>query len=121
MWPFPRDVQEETVEEAEPSARNVQHHVSFARQEADRVPEEGEIARAIEVLNRGKRVAILAGHGALGARDELIELAELLGAPIVKALLGKGAVPDDHPLTTAASACWARDPRSRPSRNATRC
>ncbi len=97
---IPTDVQEETVEDAEPSARNVQHHVSFARQEGERVPEEGEIARAIDLLNRGKRIAILAGHGALGARDELIEIAELLGAPIVKALLGKGAVPDDHPLTT---------------------
>ena len=52
------------------------------------------------MLNRGKRIAILAGQGALGARDELIEIAELLGAPIVKALLGKGVVPDDHPLTT---------------------
>jgi pyruvate dehydrogenase (quinone) len=74
--------------------------VSFAHQESERVPEEPEIARALEILNRGKRVAILAGHGALGARDELIEVAELLGAPIVKALLGKAAVPDDHPLTT---------------------
>jgi pyruvate dehydrogenase (quinone) len=53
------------------------------------------------VLNRGKRVAILAGHGALDAREELIEVAELLGAPIVKALLGKAVVPDDHPLTTS--------------------
>ena len=50
----------------------------------------------------------LAGHGALSARDELIEVAELLGAPIVKALLGKAAVPDDHPLSIAASVCWAR-------------
>jgi len=64
------------------------------------MPEEPELARAIEILNRGKRVAILAGHGALHARDELIEVAELLGAPIVKALLGKAVVPDDHPLTT---------------------
>ena len=97
---IPTDVQEETIEEAEASTRNVQHHVSFARQESERVPEEQEVARALEVLNRGKRVAILAGHGALGAREELIEIAELLGAPIVKALLGKSAVPDDHPLTT---------------------
>jgi pyruvate dehydrogenase (quinone) len=97
---IPVDVQEQTVEEAEPSARNVQHHVSFARQEGERAPEEPEIARALEVLNRGKRVAILAGQGALGARDELLEVAELLGAPIVKALLGKAVVPDDHPLTT---------------------
>jgi pyruvate dehydrogenase (quinone) len=97
---IPTDVQEETVEAAEPSARNVEHHVSFARQESVRVPEEPEIARALEILNRGKRIAILAGHGALHAREELIEVAELLGAPIVKALLGKAVVPDDHPLTT---------------------
>ena len=95
---IPTDVQEEEVGAAEPSMRNVQHHVSFAHQEGERVPEEPELARAIEILNRGKRVAILAGHGALHARDELIEVAELLGAPIVKALLGKAAVPDDHPL-----------------------
>ena len=97
---IPTDVQEETVEGAEPSMRNVQHHVSFAHQESERVPEEPEIARALEILNRGKRVAILAGHGALDAREELIAVAELLGAPIVKALLGKAVVPDDHPLTT---------------------
>jgi thiamine pyrophosphate-dependent acetolactate synthase large subunit-like protein len=97
---IPTDVQEQEVEDAERSTRNVQHHVSFARQEGERIPEEPEIARALEILNAGKRIAILAGHGALGARDELIELAELLGAPIVKALLGKDVVPDDHPLTT---------------------
>jgi pyruvate dehydrogenase (quinone) len=97
---IPTDVQEQDLEEDERSTRNVQHHVSFARQEAERVPEEGEIARALEILNRGRRIAILAGHGAVNARDELIEVAELLGAPIVKALLGKAAVPDDHPLTT---------------------
>jgi thiamine pyrophosphate-dependent acetolactate synthase large subunit-like protein len=96
---IPTDVQEEEVEEAERSMRNVQHHVSFAHQESERMPEEPEIARAIEILNRGKRVGILAGHGALHARDELIEVAELLGAPIVKALLGKAVVPDDHPLS----------------------
>ncbi|HEV7610210.1 MAG TPA: thiamine pyrophosphate-dependent enzyme [Steroidobacteraceae bacterium] len=97
---IPTDVQEESLDEVEASTRNVEHHVSFARQESERVPEEPEIARALEILNRGKRVAILAGHGALDARDELLEVAELLGAPIVKALLGKAVVPDDHPLTT---------------------
>ena len=44
-------------------------------------------------------IAMLVGQGALGARDEVIEIAELLGAPIVKALLGKAVVPDAHPLT----------------------
>ena len=48
----------------------------------------------------GKKIAILAGRGALGAADELEQVAEKLGAPIVKALLGKAAVPDDSPYTT---------------------
>ena len=74
--------------------------MSFAKTDGQRVPDEDSISRALEILNRGKRIAILAGQGALGARDELVEIAELLGAPIVKALLGKGVVPDDHPLTT---------------------
>ena len=55
---------------------------------------------AAEILNRGKKVAILAGRGALGATEELEQAAELLGAPIIKALLGKAAVPDDSPYTT---------------------
>ncbi len=97
---IPVDVQEESLEEVEPSTRNVAHHVSFAKTDGARVPDEESVGRAVEILNRGKRIAILAGQGALGARDELIELAELLGAPIVKALLGKAVVPDAHPLTT---------------------
>src|SRR5690606_1602585 len=46
------------------------------------------------------KVAILAGRGALGATDELLALADTLGAPIIKALLGKACVPDDSPYTT---------------------
>jgi pyruvate dehydrogenase (quinone) len=96
----PVDVQEQELEDAEPSSRNVAHHVSFTQSEGVRVPDEDSLVRALDVLNRGKRVAILAGQGALGAREELLEIAELLGAPIIKALLGKSCVPDDHPLTT---------------------
>jgi pyruvate dehydrogenase (quinone) len=55
------------------------------------------------VLNEGKAIAILAGRGALQARNELIAVAERLGAPIIKPLLGKGVVPDGHPLTTGGS------------------
>ncbi|MDR3569668.1 MAG: thiamine pyrophosphate-dependent enzyme [Syntrophobacteraceae bacterium] len=51
-------------------------------------------------MNEGKKVAILAGQGALNATDELVKTAEMLGAPIIKALLGKAAVPDDCPYTT---------------------
>ncbi len=58
------------------------------------------LKEAADILNAGQKVAILAGHGAIHARAELEQFAELLGAPIVKPLLGKGAVPDDSPYTT---------------------
>lgn len=67
-----------------------------------RVPAEADLARAAELLNRGKRVAMLVGAGALGATDELIEVAERLGAGVAKALLGKAAVPDDLPYVTGS-------------------
>ncbi|SCL37837.1 pyruvate oxidase [Micromonospora rhizosphaerae] len=59
-----------------------------------------ELARAAEVLNAGKKVAMLVGIGARGARDEVLAVAEALASPIVKTLSGKQVVPDDHPLTT---------------------
>lgn len=52
-------------------------------------------AKLPTILNEGHRIVILAGRGALGAAGELEQIAETLGAPIVKALLGKAAVPDD--------------------------
>jgi pyruvate dehydrogenase (quinone)/pyruvate oxidase len=64
------------------------------------VPTAAALAGAAGVLDAGDRVVILAGAGALGARDELLAVAECLAAPIVKTLPGKAAVPDDHPLTT---------------------
>ena len=64
------------------------------------VPPQDDLKAAAEVINKGKRIAILAGQGALHASDELVQLAELLGAPIVKPLLGKACVPDDSPYTT---------------------
>lgn len=95
----PVDVQEEAEADDEASTRNVQHHVSLARVALPDCPAEG-IERAAQLLNAGERVVILAGQGALAAADLLLETAELLAAPIVKALLGKGLVADDHPLTT---------------------
>jgi pyruvate dehydrogenase (quinone)/pyruvate oxidase len=80
------------------SPRNVCPRIVYAR--GLTLPPVSDIERAAEVLNSGKRVAILAGRGAIGAADELETAAERLGAPIVKALLGKGAVPDDSPYTT---------------------
>jgi pyruvate dehydrogenase (quinone) len=66
------------------------------------VPPEPELQRAADVLNEGERVAILVGQGARRAADEVVEVAELLGAGVAKALLGKDVVPDDLPFVTGA-------------------
>ncbi len=63
-------------------------------------PSESELKAAAEILNQAKKPIILVGQGARGAGAEVIQIAEQLGAPIVKALLGKEVVPDDHPLCT---------------------
>ena len=64
------------------------------------VPSAAELERAAAVLNAGRRVAVLAGAGALHATDELIEVCEVLGAGAAKALLGKAALPDELPFVT---------------------
>jgi pyruvate dehydrogenase (quinone)/pyruvate oxidase len=97
---FPIDIQSMPLEQDQPSKHNVLNHTSdyFARSAA--LPAEADLQRAADLLNEGKKIAILAGRGALHATDELEQLAELLAAPIVKPLLGKAAVPDDSPYTT---------------------
>jgi pyruvate dehydrogenase (quinone)/pyruvate oxidase len=97
---IPVDFQEQEVKKSGRSKRNIPHHTSDRYAPPAPVPRESEIRAAAEILNAGKRVAILAGQGALHAGDELEQVAELLGAPIIKALLGKAAVPDDSPYTT---------------------
>ena len=64
------------------------------------LPEQEDLEWAAEVLNRAERPAMLVGQGALHARQEVLEVAEALGAPIVKTLPGKAVVPDDSPYTT---------------------
>lgn len=66
------------------------------------VPDDESIRRAAEVLNAGEKVAILAGSGARGARAELEQVADILGAGVAKALLGKDVLPDDLPYVTGA-------------------
>jgi pyruvate dehydrogenase (quinone)/pyruvate oxidase len=65
-----------------------------------RLPGEYELERAASLLNAGKKTAILAGPGPFGASAQLAAVAERLGAPVAKALLGKGALPDDSPFST---------------------
>ena len=95
---FPVDVQE--MKAGARSPRNVDHHAAGVLGRGAGLPAEDLVGRAADVLNAGQKVVILAGRGALHAGDELEAIAERLGAPIVKALLGKAAVPDDSPYTT---------------------
>jgi thiamine pyrophosphate-dependent acetolactate synthase large subunit-like protein len=64
------------------------------------MPPDAHLERAAEVLNHGWRVVTLVGAGARHAREQVVETADVLASPIVKALSGKAAVPDDNPLTT---------------------
>lgn len=96
----PVDVQEEPLSTEHPSPRNRLPHVSNIWAEGITLPRPEQLFEAAEILNGASRVAILAGRGALGARAELEQTAQLLGAPVAKALLGKAVLPDDHPLTT---------------------
>jgi pyruvate dehydrogenase (quinone) len=82
------------------SEHNIKNHTSDIYAASGFMPDNRNLRQAADILNEGQKIAILAGQGALRATDELEELAELLGAPIIKALLGKAAVPDDSPYTT---------------------
>ncbi|MDB5310916.1 MAG: pyruvate oxidase [Gemmataceae bacterium] len=96
---FPVDFQ--SMKEHKRSERNLKGHAAtIALGRSMALPAEENLKRAAEVLNAGKKVAILAGRGALHATDELEQLAETVAGPVVKALLGKACVPDDSPYTT---------------------
>ena len=101
---IPVDFQEEEVKarSGDRTPRNIPKHVSDTVTHSEAVPCDEDLRRAADILNDGKRIAILAGRGALHATAELEELAQKLGAPIIKALLGKAAVPDDSPYTTGS-------------------
>ncbi|HYH86786.1 MAG TPA: thiamine pyrophosphate-dependent enzyme [Pyrinomonadaceae bacterium] len=96
---FPVDYQE-----VEPSGKGTMHkvegHTTSRWSRALSLPPEDELKLAAFILNEAKKPLILVGQGALGAGREVIEIADKLGAPVVKALLGKAVIPDDHPLTT---------------------
>jgi pyruvate dehydrogenase (quinone) len=97
----PKDVQEMEAVEKPPEAHGTVHSgVGYSAPKV--VPTDADLKRAADVLNAGKKVAMLVGAGALNATDEVIEVAELLGAGIAKALLGKAAVPDDLPYVTGS-------------------
>jgi pyruvate dehydrogenase (quinone) len=95
---FPSDLQEEPFEEPPREHGTVYSASTGASPRV--VPREHDLRRAAEVLNAGERVAILIGQGAARAADEVIEVADILGAGVAKALNGRDALPDDLPFVT---------------------
>jgi pyruvate dehydrogenase (quinone) len=97
---IPKDVQDWTSADATRSPSNIAGHSAGVFEAEYPMPSGAKLRAAADLLNAGSRVAILAGRGCLGAREEILALADALGAPIVKPLLGKAVVPDDSPFTT---------------------
>src|SRR5579884_458413 len=97
---IPIDIQAQPAKPQRRFKRNVPGHPSTAYQPPRRVPERELIERAAALFEGKRKIAILAGQGARGARAELEQTAERLGAPVVKASLGKEVLPDDSPYTT---------------------
>ncbi|TML65684.1 MAG: thiamine pyrophosphate-requiring protein [Actinobacteria bacterium] len=96
---FPGDVQEEKAVESPPRTHgSVYSSVGYARPRI--IPPDTELDRAAEVLNGAEKVAMLVGQGALGASQEVEQTADLLGAGVAKALLGRTVLPDDLPFVT---------------------
>jgi pyruvate dehydrogenase (quinone) len=96
---IPNDVQEEKAVPSPPREHGaVYSSVGYSPPRI--VPHDGDLQRAADVLNQGQKVAILVGQGAHGAAEQVIEAAELLGAGVAKALLGRDTLPDDLPFVT---------------------
>jgi pyruvate dehydrogenase (quinone) len=100
---MPVDTQSEKVSSDHRSERNIPDHVSDLMAESAHMPTEDQLARAAAILNEGNKIAVMAGRGALNARAEVEAVAERLGAPVAKPLLGKGVLPDNHPYTTGGT------------------
>ncbi len=95
---LPKDLQE--VKYEGPQMKHGFTHTGVGFPAEAKVPDEAGLRQAAEVLNAGKKIAMLVGAGALGCEDELMAVADRLGAGCAKALLGKCALPDDLPWVT---------------------
>jgi pyruvate dehydrogenase (quinone) len=107
---IPIDIQEKKLN-GKYSRHNVGYHTSDVYS-AETIPSHSLIEKAAQILNTRNKVVILVGQLALGAGEEVIGLAEKLGAPIVKALLGKAVIPDDNPLSLGGLGLLGTEPSS---------
>ena len=105
---LPKDIQDEEYEEPAVAHGFTRSGVGYRKPKI--VPEDADLARAAEILNAGTKVAILIGAGARGTAPQLTEMADLLGAGVAKALLGKDVLPDDLPFVTGAIGLLGTEP-----------
>jgi pyruvate dehydrogenase (quinone) len=105
---LPKDIQDSDYEEPKVAHGFTRSGVGYSRPKI--IPETADIEKAAAVLNGGSKVAILVGAGARGAAREVLETADLLGAGIAKALLGKDVLPDDLPHVTGAIGLLGTEP-----------
>src|SRR4051812_41902539 len=97
----PNDVQELDAVETAPHEHGTVHTgVGYSAPKV--VPHDADLRRAAEILNAGSKVAMLVGQGALAASEEVAMTADILGAGVAKALLGKAVLPDDLPWVTGS-------------------
>jgi pyruvate dehydrogenase (quinone) len=97
---IPKDIQQWEVSSSRRSEMNIKQHSANVYAPSHPQPSRSQLEQAAKIINDGRKVAILAGCGALGAREEVTQLAEIVGGPIIKPLLGKAVVPDRSPYTT---------------------
>jgi pyruvate dehydrogenase (quinone) len=105
---LPKDIQDQDYAEPEVAHGFTRSGVGYTRPRI--VPYREDLERAAEVLNGGEKVAILVGAGGRGAAEELMAAADVLGAGIAKALLGKDVLPDDLPFVTGSIGLLGTEP-----------
>jgi pyruvate dehydrogenase (quinone) len=94
---IPKDIQEWKTSDAQRSSMNIKQHTANLLAPRYPIPPESDFEAAAKLISAGKKIAILVGRGALGARGQVLQLAGKLKAPVVKALLGKAVIPDNSP------------------------
>ncbi|HXR01442.1 MAG TPA: thiamine pyrophosphate-requiring protein [Pseudomonas sp.] len=105
---LPNDLQEAEYKAPARAHGTVHSGVGYSKPKV--LPYEADLQRAADVLNAGEKVAILVGAGALGATDQVIEVAEKLGAGVAKALLGKAVLSDELPWVTGSIGLLGTEP-----------
>ena len=105
---LPNDLQEMPYTEPPRAHGTVHSGVGYSAPSV--IPQAADLERAADILNSGRRVAMLVGAGALGASAEVAAVAETLGAGVAKALLGKAVLPDELPYVTGAIGLLGTEP-----------